>query len=333
MESSLRQQQIVDELETWFAAAGRDYPWRRTRDPYAILVAEVMLQQTQIATVLERRYYERWLEEFPHFQALAAASEDAILKAWEGLGYYRRARNLQKLAQAIVAHHAGEMPRDYAEILALPGVGPYTAGAVSAFAFDKAVPIVDGNVARVLARLCNDATPIDGTAGQKRLWQRADALVKLAKSPRVLNSALMELGQTICRNGQPNCLLCPLRGACAADDPARLPVKARKTSITEVTEHVILARANGAVLLEQETGKRRTGLWKLPVLPPDLPELPLLLTTQYGITRYRVTLHVHMLAVAGKPAENQRLVPEAELSAIAMPSPYRRALAAALKCC
>ena len=188
-------QAIAVALERWFTANARDYPWRRTHDPYAILVSEVMLQQTQIPTVLDRGYYSRWMERFPDFASLAAADETEVLSAWEGLGYYRRARNLQKLAKVVTTEHDGTFPRDVTAIRALPGIGPYTAGAIASFAFDEAEPIVDGNVARVLSRVFNDSTPIDSTAGQKALWSRAGSLVKTAGSPRVLNSALMELGQ------------------------------------------------------------------------------------------------------------------------------------------
>ena len=145
----------------WFKKHGRDYPWRRTRDAYAILVSEVMLQQTQIPTVLDRGYYARWLEQFPNWKTLAKADESSVLKAWEGLGYYRRARNLHKLAQVIVTEHGGSFPEDHATILDLPGVGPYTAGAVASFAFGQAQPNVDGSVARVLSRIFDDQTPND----------------------------------------------------------------------------------------------------------------------------------------------------------------------------
>ena len=143
---------IAADLVEWFRKAGRDYPWRRTRDPYAILVSEVMLQQTQISTVLDRGYYAKWLAQFPNFAVLAAAPESEILKAWEGLGYYRRARNLQRLAQTVVAEHGGVFPNEPTAIRALPGIGPYTAGAIASFAFGLPEPIVDGNVARVLSR-------------------------------------------------------------------------------------------------------------------------------------------------------------------------------------
>ena len=319
-----RAQQVTEELETWFLANGKDYPWRRTRDPYAILVSEVMLQQTQITTVLDRGYYARWMTQFPSFKELAAATEEAVLKAWEGLGYYRRARNLQKLAQVIVAEHGGEMPRGATALLTLPGIGRYTAGAVSSFAYDESVPVVDGNVARVLSRLQNDMTPVDSAAGLKGLWEKAELLVSSAQSPRVLNSALMELGQTVCRTGQPDCLLCPLRAHCRAEDPAALPVKEKRTVLTDVTERVMWCRVGDSLLLEQESGARRTGLWKLPLLPEAASDAPEIWKTTYGITRYKVSLHVHEPDPVPAATKHQRFMKTAEIQAVAMASPYRK---------
>ena len=319
-------------LAHWFEANGRDYPWRRTHDPYAVLVSEIMLQQTQIATVLERGYYERWLKRFPNFATLAKAAEPEVLKAWEGLGYYRRARFLHKLAQSVIADHGGVFPRDITAIRKLPGIGDYTAGAVVSFAFDDKQPIVDGNIARVLSRIYNDATPIDSTAGKKLLWQRAEILVSAAASARIHNSALMELGQTICKPAQPACIICPIKKFCTATDPAALPVKSKRTAITEVTERVYLLKTKEGVLLQQEVGARRTGLWKLPALEETVKLPPLLHQCTYAITRYRVTLHVHSAPRLERsiPPLHHSIIPLSKLSELPMPSPYRRALAAAL---
>jgi A/G-specific adenine glycosylase len=323
---------IATALETWFRNHGKDYPWRRTRDPYAILVSEVMLQQTQIATVLERGYYTRWLSQFPDFATLATASETAILTAWEGLGYYRRARNLQKLAQTIIRDHHGHFPNDPPAILALPGISPYTAGALASFAFNLPEPIVDGNVARVLARLFNDPTPIDSRNGSATLWQRARTLVNASTHPSSFNSALMELGQTHCRTGQPHCAQCPIRAHCRATAPATLPIKAKRPTLTTITERVFFHQSPAGILLEQETGSRRTGLWKLPTLPPALPHPPVLLKSQYAITRYRVDLWVHSPPSSPLPQRpTAQFIPPTELPKIPMPSPYRRALTTLLK--
>ncbi len=327
-----RHSDFADALTTWFTTHGRSYPWRDTHDPYAILVSEIMLQQTQIATVLERGFYTRWMAQFPDFAALAEADEDVVLRAWEGLGYYRRARNLHKLARVVMAQHAGQMPRDPTAILALPGIGRYTAGAVCSFAYDLAEPLVDGNVARVLARLYDDATPIDSTAGQRLAWERATALVQVAASPRVLNSALMELGQTLCRTGQPRCTQCPVQPHCRATDPASLPVKTKRVVLTEITERVFFHHTVEGVLLEQETGTRRTGLWKLPSLVESDEKLPpVLQKARYGITRYKVTLWVHEAPPSYQATSVQKFFPAQELVALPMPAPYRKALLAAMR--
>ncbi len=320
--------EIAAALESWFQAHGRDYPWRRTRDPYAILVSEVMLQQTQITTVLDRGFYERWMSRFPNVERLAEASEEDVLSAWQGLGYYRRARNLHRLAQVILNEHDGKFPENPEQILSLPGIGPYTAGAVASFAFGLAEPIVDGNVARVLSRLWDDATPMDSTEGSRRLWQRANAIVKTSRDPRVLNSALMELGQVVCRPIKPACMLCPLHQQCQTRTPEQLPVKKTKTVLTEVTERVFFVQTPEGVLLEQELGKRRTGLWKLPSLQLEedaaLPRV--LLKTHYGITRYKVILWVHEKPPGISHRDNWRCFQQTELQELPMPSPYRRAL-------
>lgn len=324
---------LVRDLETWFQARGRDYPWRRTRDPYAILVSEVMLQQTQIATVLERGFYSRWMERFPGFAELARATEAEVLGAWQGLGYYRRARNLQRLAQVVMGDHSGVFPSDPALIRELPGIGPYTAGAVASFAFGLAEPVVDGNVARVLSRLDDDATPVDGSAGSRRLWGRATELVRASDDPRALNSALMELGQLVCRPSRPACAECPVRRHCRTNNPEILPVKSARPVVTAVTERVFFQRGGEGVLLEQETGSRRTGMWKLPALPDEWLDRPppVLLKSGYGITRYRVTLWVHEMPCNLAAMSNQRLVPTEELAGLPMPSPYRRVLEQLLK--
>lgn len=321
---------VTAALEAWFDAHGRDYPWRRTTDPYAILVSEMMLQQTQISTVLDRGYYARWMERFPHPGALAEAAEAEVLRLWEGLGYYRRARFLHQMAQTVTRELAGVFPTDLVGVRALPGVGDYTAGAVCSFAYDARVPLVDGNVARVLSRIWNDATPVDSKTGQTRLWSRAGALVEEARSPRVLNSALMELGQRLCRTGTPACQECPVRLHCHAEDPASLPVKTKQTVITDVTERVFFHQDKSGVILEQEAGSRRTGLWKLPALPEGMPHPPVLHRARYTITRYRVDLWVHAGLVDSKPGPHQRRVPTTELPDLPMPSPYRRALNAVL---
>lgn len=320
-------------LRGWFEKHGKDYPWRRTSDPYAVLVSEVMLQQTQIATVLGRGFYTRFLERFPDVATLAAAEDDVLLKAWEGLGYYRRARMLREAAKAVLQRHGGAFPGELDVLLALPGIGRYTAGAVLSFAFDKPAPIVDGNVARVLARLFDRADPIDGTPMQKWLWETAGELLD-RDHPRVFNSALMELGQTHCRPGVPDCLSCPVAGFCAAKEPAALPVKAKRQAIEEIDEHAALVRRDGLLLLSRQGRGRREGMWRLPVREKALlSPLPLLHRRKYGITRYRVTLHVHDCPVdhpAAAGGEGEEWVEPGQIQALVIPPADRAALAAVL---
>lgn len=332
-------QAFHDALCDWFDRDGRDYPWRRTTDPYAILVSEVMLQQTQVATVLERGFFTRWLERFPDAAALAGASEREILKAWEGLGYYSRARNLQKAAKAVVERHGGRFPRDLDAILALPGVGRYTAGAVASFAFDEPAPLVDANVARVLARLFDFHGSVDAAPGRRRLWQWAEELVAAGRRPRVFNSALMELGQRVCLPRSPACGACPVAAWCLTPAPGLLPTRRAKTPSVDRIEHALFAvDARERILLEQETNRRRQGLWKLPERTADeIAPWPRVLETRYGIMHYRVTLRVHRARVGEGGAEfptpraNEAWHARSGIDDVPMPTPYRRALEALLR--
>lgn len=314
-------------LRQWFEKEGKDYPWRRTRDPYAILVSEVMLQQTQIATVLGRGFYARFMERFPDTRTLAMAEDDVLLKTWEGLGYYRRARMLRQAARVVEERYGGEFPQEHEAVLGLPGVGPYTAGAVMSFAFDEAQPLVDGNVARVLARLMDFSEEIDGGKAQKQLWAWAETLLDRVH-PRVHNSALMELGQTYCRTGQPDCLECPVARFCRSGNPAELPKKSKRVKLTAVDEHVVFAERDGQVLLKKLKAGRREGMWRLPERSAgDVADWTLLHRRKYGITRYRVTLHVH--ADEGIEAdEGEVWQPHADVPGLVMPPADRAALAA-----
>ncbi|TAE75043.1 MAG: A/G-specific adenine glycosylase [Verrucomicrobia bacterium] len=318
-------------IRTWFEKEGRDYPWRRTREPYAVLVSEVMLQQTQIATVLGRGFYTRFLERFPEVTSLAAADDDSLLKAWEGLGYYRRARMLRETARAVIARHDGRFPTEPDALLALPGIGPYTAGALLSFAFEIPAPLVDGNVARVLSRLLDHSAPIDAGPTLKWLWDIAGQLLD-PDHPRAYNSALMELGQTHCRPGVPDCLACPVAHFCQTRDPARLPVKAKRATIEAIDEHVIHSLHEGQILLSRQGKGRREGMWRLPVRDPALlADLPLLHRRKYGITRYRVTLHVHSCPPdhpAAQAGPDDAWVDLDEIATRVMPPADRAALAA-----
>lgn len=317
-------------LGGWFDQSGKDYPWRRTRDPYEILVSEVMLQQTQIATVLGKGHYGRFLLAFPDVGRLAAADDDTLLKAWEGLGYYRRARMLRETARAVVDDHGGRFPSELDALMDLPGIGRYTAGALRAFAFNKPSVLVDGNVMRVLTRLMDEHRPVDDGAGVKRLWQWAEDLAD-DDHPRRHHSAIMELGQQCCRAKNPDCLSCPVAEFCAATGPEGLPVKRRKTKVSAVDEYAVwLCDQSGRLLLHQEKGKRRTGLWKLPLRDKEeLAGLPVLYELKYAITRYRVTLKVHDGGVADGAIDlrdGDAWVDPAEVTALAMAAPFRKAV-------
>lgn len=315
-------------LVEWFAAEGRDHPWRRTTDPYAVLVSELMLQQTTIAMVRERRYFERWMDAFPDVQTLASAGEESLLKLWEGLGYYNRARNLQKAARIIVAEHGGVFPRRLEDILALPGVGRYTAGAVASFAYDDPAPLVDGNVARVFARLFDFDAEIDSPAAIRQLWSWAEALLP-QRDARRYNSALMELGQRVCTTGRPACLLCPVKAHCTTTRAEELPRKKPKAGPVLVTEDVLLARQNGRLLLSATTGTRRLGMWQLPPLH-GRPAGREVWRGKYAITKHRVTLTLFEPAQTVVLQDGERWFTLAEIEALPMPSPFRRALEAAL---
>lgn len=201
-----------DGLLAWFRANGRDLPWRRTRDPYKILVSEVMLQQTQVERV--RDYYGRFLKRYPSVQELAAARPAAVRESWEGLGYYARARNLHAAAKSIVREHGGRFPRELETVRALPGVGRYTAGAVMSFAYGKRAPILDTNVRRVLSRIFVRRRPASPAGLDRRLWGLAEATIPDGEA-WAFNQALLDFGATLCTARAPKCPTCPLRDLCA----------------------------------------------------------------------------------------------------------------------
>jgi A/G-specific adenine glycosylase len=315
--------QVRERLVAWFREHGRDLPWRRTQDPYAILVSEFMLQQTQVATVIP--FYERWLARFPNFATLACAKEAEVLGVWQGLGYYSRARNLHRTAQQIVAEHGGELPRGPATLARLPGIGRYTAGALASFAFDLSVAAIDGNIARVLARLLDLHAPIDARSGASVLWRAAEALLPKTGG-RAHNSALMELGAIVCTSAKPRCLLCPIRENCRTKDPELLPVKRPRAKTVALREDCAWIVRGRRVLLEQQTGARWRGLWKLPALtaPPSATTPVASLT--YPFTHHRVALSVFASTPPPQLATNQQWFLFAELAHIALAAPHRRAV-------
>lgn len=212
--NNAQKQQFQRRLQHWYARCGRDLPWRRTTDPYAILVSEVMLQQTQVERVLD--YYRRFLARFPTVAALATASIEEVLEVWQGLGYYRRARHLHQAAKHVMERHQGVFPNAFASVAALPGVGPYTAGAVLCFAFGQRTPILDTNVQRVLERVFVRRPAARASARRQRLWRLAAEVLPRGAGAWVVNQAMMDLGATVCTARNPRCSRCCLRPICAA---------------------------------------------------------------------------------------------------------------------
>ncbi len=317
-------------LLAWWDTGHADLPWRKTRDPYAVWVAEVMLQQTQIATVIP--YYERWLAHFPTVQALAEASLDEALKLWEGLGYYGRARNLHAAAQTVVNEYDGRIPTTAADLVKLKGIGRYTANAVASIAYNEAVPVLDGNVIRVLSRLTDFAEDVTTTPAKKQLWQMAAELVP-AERPGDYNQALMELGQTLCLPTKTDCVVCPLTAVCLArqrgtqmERPVRPPRK--RTPHYDVVAGIIWQNGvspqeGGKFLIAQRPlNGLLGGLWEFPggkqepdeTLPQALEreireEMDMtiradqfLTSIKHAYTHFRITLHAfHAAHLRGEP--------------------------------
>jgi A/G-specific adenine glycosylase len=306
--SSLRRKLLV-----WYSKNARDLPWRRSRDPYHVWISEVMLQQTQVATV--RDYFMRFVHEFPNVRRLAAAEEQSVLRLWEGLGYYRRARQLHAAAQTIRSDHGGRFPRTVDQLQDLPGIGRYTAGAIASIAFDQRAPILEVNTIRLLSRLIAYRNDPISHAGQRVLWQVAEEILP-RKNAAQFNQALMELGSLICRPREPNCEACPLSGVCAAH-AARLqnviPRPKPKKRYTNVREAAVIVRKNGRVLMRQcARNERWAGLWDFPrfELEAEGPlfaaeevvnkvrnqtgitcsKPTLLKTIRHAVTRFRITL-------------------------------------------
>ncbi len=349
-------------LLAWFVAHARNLPWRRTRDPYAIWISEIMLQQTQVKTVIP--YWERWLRALPDVRSLAEAPEDRVLKLWEGLGYYTRARNLQRAARVVLAEHGGTFPDDHPALLALPGIGRYTAGAIASIAFNQPAPILDGNVIRVLTRVF--ALPGDPKEKQlnARLWQLAEELVAAAAATKLvnrksqivnysgpcsmLNQSLMELGATVCTPRAPTCLVCPLTVHCVACRTGRaeeFPQLAARAAATERRFVVAVLERGGKVLVRQRPAKVvNAGLWEFPNeeltdleadaavsaakwLGLSAATLKPLKPVKHTITRYRITLDIFRIGAGKKslPVESGAIWSDlANLEHLAFTSAHRR---------
>lgn len=307
-------------LLRWFRRHGRDLPWRKTRDPYAILVSEFMLQQTQVTTVIP--YYNKWLRRFPDFASVARASQNDVLHAWQGLGYYNRARNLHAASKIVQDRHRGIFPDDIAAIRKLPGVGPYTANAVATFAFHQPVPIVETNTARLLGRLFDICAPIDSAIGREKLWKSAAQLVPI-RHAALFNSALVDLGALVCLPNKPKCNVCPVKKFCRAKNPESLPIKKSKPRIKRLIERHALVVSNGKILLEQSSARWR-GMWILPRLETQSTTDQPVHTSIFPFTHHQVKLVVCYKQAPGKLALNQRWFKS--IGRVAMPSPHRRAV-------
>ena len=289
-----------------------------------------MLQQTQVATVIP--YYHKWLRTFPDFASLARASENEVLRAWQGLGYYARARNLHATAKAVMDRHGGNFPRGVEQMRQLSGIGKYTAHAVASFAFNQSVPIVEANTGRVLARLFNLRKSIDSDPGRRILWQNATNLLPKSDAA-TFNSALLDLGALICVARKPKCGVCPVKTFCRAKNPAALPVRKSRPETKQLIEKHALIVRRGRILLEQSR-RRWRGMWILPPLEPDCLKQPRfqrgpVYESVFPFTHHRVTLSVYRRRAPKRIASGRQWF--GSIEEVAMPSPHRRAIDALIR--
>lgn len=345
-------QSLRRRLLAWYEKHARDLPWRRSRDPYRVWVSEIMLQQTQVTTVCD--YFARFVRAFPNVQSLALADEQQVLCLWEGLGYYRRARQLHAAAQQIVADHAARIPQTVNELQKLPGIGRYTAGAIASIAFDQRAPILEANTIRLLSRLVGYRGDPLSAAGQRILWEVAGHILPRKNVAR-FNQALMELGSLVCTPSEPKCHECPLSSLCRANSLGlqwEIPPPKPPKRYTELHEAVVIVRKNGRVLLRQcGPTERWAGLWDFPrfEVAAEAPRFArheivnklrnqtgitcapsaLLKTIKHAVTRYRITLDCYQAAYIGGRARsadgsNIRWLPLAALAALPLSTTGRR---------
>ena len=358
---------MVSALLPWFAANARDLPWRREpycRDPYLIAVSEYMLQQTQVKTVIP--FWERWLRQLPTIEAAAKAPPDKIHKLWEGLGYYTRVRNLQKAVQVIAEKHGGRFPQQFEAVLALPGIGRYTAGAICSIACNQPTPILDGNVIRVLTRIFGIAENPKEKRTNARLWKLAEELVFHASrithhetKPRTrtndeedccshLNQSLMELGALVCTPRNSKCLICPVKKMCVAFRKSRvevLPNLGQRENATARRFIAFVIGRDGKYLVRQRpAGVVNAHLWEFPNVEANgnqtgtneifksefrfaAPEISPLVTVKHSITRYRITLEAFAVRLNQSPAKAAGIwKTPAQMRALAFASAHRKIL-------
>lgn len=304
-------QKLRRRLLAWFTKHQRSLPWRETRDPYRIWVSEIMLQQTQVETV--KSYFQRFLDRFPTPSALAASSEQEVLRLWEGLGYYRRARQMHKAAKVIAEQYGGRFPVETDDVRNLPGVGRYTAGAIMSIAFDRREPILEANTIRLFSRLMAFRESTTSAEAQRILWAFAEEILP-RKNVGQFNQATMELGSLVCSPKSPKCLECPLKGICptfAAGLQAEIPLSQKKMKYEDVNEVAVVVYRNRQVLLRRcGVGERWAGMWDFPRFraePQNHDELQIskhvkrltgidvlvenkLTSMKHGVTRFRITL-------------------------------------------
>ncbi len=267
VDSLLRPERVAPLLLNWYGLAGRELPWRKTRDPYSIWLSEIMLQQTTVAAVID--YYQRFLASFPSVDHLAAAPQEAVIDLWAGLGYYARARNLHAAAKLVVEEYGGHFPRSVAQLQQLPGVGRSTAGAIAALAFDQRAPILDGNVRRILCRLYALQQPPRSASAEKQLWVWAE---QLTPQQRVhdYTQAIMDLGATVCLPRQPRCADCPLQPLCLAHKlglEQQLPLKKTPKKVPVRHELALLLNWQGRYLVRRRAASGLLGgLWEFPTI-------------------------------------------------------------------
>jgi len=322
-------------LRNWYRKHARTLPWRTDPDPYRVWVSEIMLQQTQVATVID--FFKRFLERFPDLKTLAAAEEQEVLRLWEGLGYYRRARQLHRAAIQIVNEHDGVFPSDRASLLALPGIGRYTAGAILSIAFGQREPILEANTIRLLSRLLLLREETTRSDSQRRLWELAELLLP-ARGLGAFNQALMELGSLVCTPQNPACYECPIQEICPAFEHGlqeAIPVVTAKQVITAVREAAVIIQDQSRVLLRQCSPQERwAGLWDFPrfevrhqrgqALARELEENVFQLTgvqvttsdclkvMKHSVTRYRITLSCYCGQLASTSGSKQELAERAQ---------------------
>jgi A/G-specific adenine glycosylase len=342
--NAFKVESFAERVIAWQRSHGRNgLPWQNTRDPYRVWLSEIMLQQTQVATVLG--YYERFLRRFADVSMLAAASPDEVLALWSGLGYYSRARNLHRCAQLLVAEHGGRFPRSSEQLMQLPGIGRSTAAAIAAFCFGERVAILDGNVKRVLTRVLGFGGDLSGAAAERALWAKAAVLLPERDIERY-TQGLMDLGSSLCSTRAPACESCPVAALCRArreGTPERYPLKTRRPGRTRRENWWLWLEWRGRVWLQQRPDRGVWGgLWTLPLHDdePALEAIALALgvrletlpVIQHALTHFDWVLHPRRAQLPRRPAVtllgHGRWVARADLATVALPAPLRRLLEA-----